>query len=79
MSGWQSPTTGCGIRNRNSTCLSGELLGCRHVEGGDRRPEEVCWVPRTPWNRCSAYKQFSSRGPLSDLKATLLILPLATV
>ena len=74
----QFPTMGCGIRDRNSSRSSVELLGYLHVEGGDRRPEEALLSTWTSRNRCSTYKPFSDGGSLSDLRATLLMQPLAT-
>ena len=77
---WLAAISGDWLRHPRARQFTVELLRYLRAEGGDRRPEEaLLGTSDVLESLFGKYKQFSERGPLRELGATLLMLPLATV
>lgn len=77
---WLAAVSGNWLRHPRARQFTVELLRYLRAEGGDRRPEEaLLGTSDVLESLFGKYKQFSERGPLRELGATLLMLPLTTV
>lgn len=77
---WLASVPGDWLRHARVQRFAVELLRYLHTESRDRRPEEaLLGTSDVLESLFGKYKHFSERGPLRELGASLLLLPLATV
>lgn len=77
---WLASVPGDWLRHPRAQQFTVELLRYLHTEGRDRRSEEaLLGTSDVLESLFGKYKHFSERGPLRELGASLLLLPLATV
>jgi hypothetical protein len=77
---WRAATAADWLRHGRARQFAADLLRYLRAEGRGRRPEEaLLGTTDVLESLFGKYKQYSERGPLRELGATLLLLPLATV